>query len=423
MPRKATITKSIDTPDRFKLGEAGFLGLPMFNGVTTAEQKRELNFPNSIKVFKQMGYHSTINSAMTLFDNLISKVDWQITPPKDATEAEKEQCRIVQSMLHDMEQPWGDFISDVLSCNQFGFSVHEKVFRRRLLSNGSDFNDGILGWRKLPLRAQETIEKFLPSKDGNDIIGVKQNISGVSDPYNLYSTRGAEINLPRSKFLLFRAGKHRGDPYGCSPLRDAYLAWRFLTALEDLEAVGISKDLNGIPILKIPSNVLSSNASAAELATRAYYENSMRNLGNNQQSTVLLPSDVDPETKIPLFELSLLSVDGKKAFDLNKVKEYYKNLILTSLFSDVLMMGQSQVGSFALGSIKNSLSASFANATLKRICDVLNQDLIKHTYEVNEWDVSRRGKLDFDNLDPVDLDTLSKAIQRIGAVGFPTKES
>jgi hypothetical protein len=50
--------------------------------------------------------------------------------------------------------------------------------------------------------------------------------------------------------------------------------------------------------------------------------------------------------------LDLLSVDGKKNFDISKIKEYYKNLIFTFLFSDVLTLGQSSTGSFAIGSIK-----------------------------------------------------------------------
>lgn len=424
---KVTKVKKALTPDkleRFKTSEAGFIGLPLFNGVSNAEQKRELNFPNSINIYKQMSYHSVVNSFITLVDNIISKATWKVNPPKDATEDEKNKCSLVHSMLHDMEGSWGEFISDVLSINQYGFALHEKVYRRRLKSNGSDFDDGIWGWRKLPIRAQESIEKFIFSENGNEVIGVRQNVSALSDPYGRYSNLGSlQKNLPMSKVLLFRAGKHRGDPYGCSPLRDAYLAWRFLTTLEDLEAVGVSKDLNGVPLLKIPADYLqpASSASPEQLAARAYYENSLRNMNMNQQTSILLPSDVNPETKTPLFDLQLISAAGNKSFDLNKIKEYYKNMMLTSLFSDVLMMGQSTVGSFALGSIKNSLSASFAHATLKRICDVLNKDLIKQTYEINGWDVSRRGTLDFDNLDPIDLDTLSKAIQRIGAVGFLPK--
>ena len=67
----------------------------------------------------------------------------------------------------------------------------------------------------------------------------------------------------------------------------------------------------------------------------------MSNLQMNQQSAMILPNAFDPETRQPLFSLELLSVDGKKGFDTTKVKEYYKNLILTSLFADILIMGQS----------------------------------------------------------------------------------
>ena len=142
----------------------------------------------------------------------------------------------------------------------------------------------------------------------------------------------------------------------------------------------------------------------------------------NQQSAIILPNAFDPESKRALFSLELLSVDGKKAFDISKIKEYYKNLIMTSLFSDVLIMGQSATGSFALGSIKNSLSGSAAEAMIKVICEVLNQDLIKQTYELNGWDVSRRGELDYDNLEDADLETLGKFYQRVASVGLLEKD-
>jgi len=84
--------------------------------------------------------------------------------------------------------------------------------------------------------------------------------------------------------------------------------------------------------------------------------------------------------------LDLLSVDGKsKAFDLNKIKDYYKNLIVTSLFSEVLQMGQTQVGSFALGSLKNSMTGLAAEQMTKTIAEVLNRDLIRQTYELKWW--------------------------------------
>lgn len=249
---KRQVNKAVvnqDTPERFKLGESGYLGLSVFNGVSESELKRELNFPNSVRTYKEMSYHSSINSALTLYENIISKAEWKFNPPEKATEEEKAQAKIITSMLEDMEHTWGEFITDVLSANIFGFSVHEKVYRRRTTANGSKHNDGYIGWKKLPIRSQETIQKFIFSDDGNEIKAVKQNLAGVKDYYNRFMNRtNQEVIIGRAKFMLFRTGKHRGDPFGKSPLRDAYLAWRFLTALEELEATGVAKDLVGLPV-------------------------------------------------------------------------------------------------------------------------------------------------------------------------------
>ncbi len=421
MARKSqntSVQKAVDdTPDRFKLSESGYLGLNIFNGVSNDELKKELNFPNSINTYKQMSYHSTINSALTLYDNLISKASWSFKPIKDASEQELTQAKIINEMMQDLsDQTWSEFISEALTANMYGFSVHEKVYRRRLKANGSKHNDGVIGWKKLPIRNQETIEKFIFSEDGNDLLGVKQNLSAISDVYNRYSSRSNnEVVLPRSKVMLFRAGKHKGDPFGKSMLRDAYLAWRFLSVIEEIEANGVAKDLAGLPVLKLPPQYLSADASPEQKAIRAYYENVMRNLQLNQQSALILPQAHDPDTRTPLFELELLSLNGSKAMDTTKIKEYYKNLILTSLFADILVLGQSGGGSNALGQVKNSLSATAAEAMLMKIRDVINNDLIKQTYELNGWDTSRMGQMDFDNLETEDLESFSKAVQRFAS--------
>jgi len=413
---KAAAQNTDDKPERFSMTEMGYLGGNLFNGLTRDELREELNFPRSIQTYKEMSYHSTVNSALTLFHNIITKVNWGFIPPVDATQDEIAQCKIVESMMHDMDHSWQDFITDVLSCQVYGFSVHEKVYRRRLSSKGSKFNDGIIGWRKLPIRNQETVEKFIFDSTGNNLLGVKQDISRVRDPYNRFSSRNdSTVVLPVSKILHFRTGKHKGDPFGKSPLRDAYLAWRFLTIIEEIESSAVAKDLVGLPVLSIPPQYLSADASPDQKAIYEYYKNAMRNLQLNQQSALILPNVYDPETRQPLFKLELLSIDGKKGMDTVKIKEYYKNLVLTSLFADVLVMGQTTTGSFALGQIKNSLSGSAAETLLKSIVETLNRDLVRQTYELNNWDVSRAGRFDVDDLEKEDLETFSKAVMRFAS--------
>ncbi len=425
MKQNTRVTKAVapnDQPERWRLGEVGYLGLQIFDGVTNDELKRELTWPYSATTYKQMSYHTSINACLTLYDNLISKVDWQVIPPKDATEEEKKQAEFVNECLADMDMPFRQFIKDALSANVYGFAIVEKVYRKRYKSNGSMFDDGKVGLKKLALRNQETIEKFIFDESGNEVIGVKQNLSNTSS--NRYINRDKlVVVLPRSKFVHVTTGRNRSDPFGKSPLREVYLAWRYLEVIQEIEASGVARDLQGMPILEIPAQYMSADASTEQKLIYENFKNIIRNIQSNSQSGVILPSTVDPDTREKLFDLRLLSTEGgKKNFDTAKVKEYYQNQIYTGLACDILIMGQSGVGSFALGQIKNSLTGTAVEAILDNIVETFNRDVIRQLYDLNGWDVSRACSLDYDNLHAVDLETLSKYWQRVTSVGLVEKD-
>lgn len=411
-----------DQPERFKLGEIGYSGLNVFNGIPNTELKRELSWPNCINTYKQMSYHSAINSPLTLFRNLIGKATYKFLPPENPTEAEKKQTAIMNSMLSDMQEPFGDVVKSILSMQTYGFSVHEKVFYRRLKSNGSKYDDGLVGIKKIALRNQETIEKFIFSDDGNDVLGVKQNLTNVIDPYGRFSSRIENtVVIPRKKFMLFRNGNHQGNPFGVSSLRDVYLAWRYLTALEEIESLSCAKDLNSIPMLTLPAHYLSADASPTEKAIYEQFKNMMRNIQMNNQSAIILPSTVDPETRQKMFEFSLVSSDGKRNNSIPEIKSYYQNLIFIALFADVLQTGNSGGGSFALAEAKSTLTGAAVETLLDSIVEVFNHDLVRQIYELNEWDVTRACTLDYDNLQEDSLEEVGKFYQRLGATGFLPK--
>jgi len=407
---------------RFRLGELGYVGLPIFNGVSNEEIKSELNHPNSVKTYKLMSYHSSINAPLNLYSNMVAKASYRYIPPKDATTEEKNRTEIVQSMFEDMDHPLSDFIEEAMTMTTFGWSVVEKVYRKRTSSAGSMYDDGYIGIKKLALRSQESIEKFIFDSEGNEVQAVKQNLSGLNDPYNQFKNRKElVVTIPRSKFMLFNLGRNRSNPYGTSPLRDVYTSWKYLQAIEELEAQSVVKDINGLPVLTLPPQYMSADASADQKAIYENFKNIMRNLQQGSQSSLILPSTVDPETKKPLFGIDLLSQDGKKNFDLDKIKEYYRAMIFIGLGADVLLMGNTSVGSFALGSLKTSLTGSVAEMYIKRILQVINDDLIKQIYILNGWNPARRCKMDYEGFEDGDLETLSKAYQRLGATGFLPK--
>jgi len=55
---------------------------------------------------------------------------------------------------------------------------------------------------------------------------------------------------------------------------------------------------------------------------------------------------------------------------------------------------------------------------LKNLADVLTNDLLVQTFELNGWDTERIGHFDFDGVDNTDVESYSKAIQRYSSTGM-----
>lgn len=426
MQRKeaADISKAVsdmDTPEKFKLSAIGSSGLNIFSGVTYDELQQDLQWPNSVLTYKKMTYSVPVNACLSLFENLISKVKWRVKAPRNATPEQLEQTKFIEECLHDMDVPFRSVIKDTLSSNVYGFAVLEKVFRKRNRESGSIYSDNKIALKKIALRNQETIEGFLIDEKTGDIKGVKQNLDLVSNLYR--QTRKGSVVIPRSKFLHITVGRNRQDPFGKSPLRDVYMAWRYLEALSEMEATGVQKDLQGLPVFKVPGQYMSEDASPEQKLILENLKNILRNLQANSQSGVMIPSAVDEITRQPLFDLKLLSTEGgKKNYDISKIKEFYQNQIYTGLFADVLVLGSNGVGSFALGQIKNSLTGSAVESMLDNIVESFNRDIIRQLYELNGWDITNTCSLDYENLHSADLETISKFWQRTASVGLVEKD-
>jgi len=250
---KQVVTKALNLGDddisRWRMGEIGSVGIPVFSGVSNAELTRELNHPNSVKTYKLMSMHPSINAPLNLYSNMVAKASYRFVPPKNATEEEKNQTEIIEQMFDDMDHPLSDFIENAMTMTTHGWSVVEKVWRFRKYSSGSMYNDGLIAPKRLPLRSQESIDRFVFDDSGNDVKAVVQNLARIGDSYNQFKNRSSLIEvIPRSKLLMFSLGRNRSNPYGTSPLRDVYTPWRYLQAIEELEAQSITKDINGLPV-------------------------------------------------------------------------------------------------------------------------------------------------------------------------------
>lgn len=151
-----------------------------------------------------------------------------------------------------------------------------------------------------------------------------------------------------------------------------------------------------------------------------YYQNIIRNIQNNEQAGLIIPSAYDDVSKQPMFKFSLMGVagSGSKNYNTNEIIQRFNNQILIALFADILQLGTQQVGSFALSGSKINIMAMAIDYRLKEIQDVLNKDLIPQLFELNGWEETDYPKFVYSDLQDRDMAELAKAIQQVAAVGL-----
>lgn len=404
---------------RMRMTEIGYSGLNVSAGIIYEEAKSELRWPQSVRTFKEMRRDPTIAAALKAFELLVSRVPWCVKAPPNATDRQKKRTDFVQQCQNDMEHSWFSFMKEVVSVFTFGYDIHEICYRRRRIANGSKWNDGLWGWQKLPQRSQDSVNRWLFDESGRYLTGVEQLVA-----YNYYGqysrNAGTPITLPREKLLLFRTDALKGNPEGQSPLVNCYLPYKIRSQLEEIEAVGYSKNVNGVPVVWLHPKYMAEDASDADKAVYEHYKQLVRNLHVNEQTGIIMPLMYDSETKQKLFDFQLLSVDNPTAQYLHESITRWDNKILTTLAADVLRLGQDKMGSYSLADSKTNLLSMAIEARLLEIRDVLNTELIPQLYKVNGWVDEAYPTFEFGDIEDEDIEAFSKALQRAKAVGLIT---
>lgn len=404
------------TMPRLRLGEIGQPGLTVLGGSVLESCQYELQWPQCIYTYDKMRRDATISSAIQLLETMISKVKWKVQIPHNASDDLKRKGKYLEEVIQDMDTSLLEVIREISSFNTYGFCVMEKVFRRRLRSQGSYYNDGLVGIKKITPRAQETIAKWEYDEDNRELTGIRQWYRKNNGAVNEFEIAPGKL-IPREKFMLFRANSRRNSPTGTSPLVYCWESWKFKKALEESEAVGVAKDLRGLPILTMPAQMMSANASEDDKSTFEYMKKAIRNLHRDEQEGMILPGIWD-ESGNKLFDLELAGVTGSKSYNVGDIINRYSNEILMSFFADVLKLGQGASGSYSLADSKTSIIATRIEAALMEIQDQFNNDLIKQLAQLNGWNPVDMPKLVYGDIDERDIDVLSSALQRTKATGL-----
>ena len=313
-----------ETPKRVSpLIELGVTGIKRTSGYIDEEFLPALRGRKAVRVYREMSANdSMVGALLFAIDKLVREVDWKVTPA-DQNEEGANAAEFLESCRDDMSHSWDDFIGEVLSMITYGWSWHEIVYKRRIgpwendSRRKSKYTDGLIGWRKMPIRSQETLMRWKFDDSG-----------GINAMVQMAPPKYETTVLPISKSLLFRTSMAKGNPEGVSLLRTAYRSWYFKKRLEEFEAIGVERDLAGMPVGKVPSDYLTALPGTEKAKTVDAFRKMVRGVRRDENEGLILPVAFDRETKQPLFDFELMSAAGSRQFDTNAIITRYEQRIL-----------------------------------------------------------------------------------------------
>jgi hypothetical protein len=343
-------TEDLRKNSRKMYQEVGKSGLKQMYGYPTEEFLTALSGVSGIKTYREMSDNDPIiGGCLFAIKQVLRELRWSASGGSD-----KDREFLIKNML-SMEHSWSDFIIEVFSMLPYGWCVFEQVYRKS--------PDGKAMWRKFAFRSQTSLERWA-IMDNGETVGMWQR------PYPTFDL----VYLPFSKCLHFRPDHYAGNPEGRSILRNSYRPWYFKKLIEELEAIGVERDLVGLPVLKMPPGMKVDDEAEGDDVAIEWAKNILTNIRNDEQAGLLLPDG---------WEFELVSSPGQKQFDTSGIIRRYSVEIAVTVLAQFIMLGMERTGSYALSKNITDMFYYCIEGWADIICSVLNRQAVKLLFSLN----------------------------------------
>ncbi len=394
--------------------ELGATGLRTAGGVPDAEFLTWLKGSRGRSFYREMALNSsTVGAILYGLKTILKGLDWEVKP---GVEGDPEVAAFVESCRIDMSQSWDQTIADICSMFIYGWSWHEIVYKQRGGPDQQDptkrsrFTDGRIGWRKWAPRGQDTMQRFEFGYDGG-LLGMVQQ-----------TTERGTVTIPIDKSLLFRLDAENGNPEGQSLLRTAAVDWYYLKRVREIEAIGIERDLAGLPVAYVPQEWMLATATPQDQQAYQQVVDTVGRIKRNEQEGLVLPHIVNDTGTVRSVDLQLMSSGGARQFNVSEVIQRYTNGIATSVMMDFLLLGQGSFGTQALATTKTDLWLQSIESVAAAICDVANSYAIPRLLQVNGITADPMPMLTYGQIQEDNLDALSQTLERLLRAGAVTPD-
>lgn len=391
------------------MGEYGRTGLRHYAGILYEEYDKNLVGRKGVETYREMSESdSVIGAILFAIEMLLRQADWDVTPGGE-TEADKKAAEFVKECMNDMTSSWQDTISEVMTFITYGWSWHEIVYKRRLGKSKdprhrSKYDDGLIGWHKLPARAQDTLWQWV-FDENEELLGMTQ----MAAPDFVLRT------IPKNKSIHFRTKSRKDSPEGRSILRNCYRDWYFKRRMQEIEGIGVERDLAGLPMITPPEGVNIWDRNDPDMVAQlAYAENLVQNVRRDALEGIVVPYG---------WTFSLLNGGSRRQFEIGTIIERYDSRIAMTVLADFVLLGHQNTGSWALSSDKTELFGMAIGTYMEIICEAFNNQAIPSLIDINGdhfKGITEYPKMTHGDVEKEDIAKFIDAVTKLAGAGIIT---
>jgi hypothetical protein len=333
----------------------GMTGLKHMAGRVNEEYLNAIkSWTTEVKLYLEMRDDTLTGTLLDAIKAPLLAADFDVEPGGEQTPADEEAADFMWKNMNGMkDQTWVSHTEDGLECVDFGWMLAAINLEKR--------GDGRIWMANLEPRGQETLERWVFSEDdeGDDVEFMRQRNPNFG---------GGTFDVPLAQCVHFKFRGRKGNPQGHSLLRSLYRTYKFMRNLEDLEAIGVERDVGGMVVAKLSEGNLNDEDMTTLKAT-------MKNLRKDEALYLIEPQGVEFRPW----------AGGSKIYDVNQIVERYQKLCLMRFFAQFLKLGMDSVGTQALVKGATDFFTLGLKGVQRYLLEAWNQQLVPYLFHWNRF--------------------------------------
>tara|TARA_R110002111_G_scaffold18810_1_gene45939 strand:+ start:27 stop:1526 length:1500 start_codon:yes stop_codon:yes gene_type:complete len=407
------------------------------------QKKKDLQYPRFFCVAKEMYTNNApIHNAIDMTNVLqLSALDKGMVKSKGSAKS-KEAADLVNYAIRNMSQgTWREAMNSACTDIIHGFSLLNMVFERRTYGK---YKDKIV-IKKLSPRTQSSVYGWVWDKNNRELKGVIQkpmivsqrnatlgdyaagNIS-LSNITNGFYKDSKYVYLKKESLLHFRFNPVDSNPQGQSPLIPCYDSFAEMTLVQQLELIGVQKDMSGVAVVKLPPELITKGSNPENVEDHRNYNILLQGIQDasvGKKSTIILSSEVEPQSKAPHYDVQFKGIDGGgKQYSTSDIIDQRTKHIYNIYGAQFIILGQDGHGSNAQSSNQMTIHDYYIQRATDWKVDVIDNQLIPKLLAMNGIELDYEDMPYFETADPSkpDVESLGKLGSRLASAGIATLE-